>query len=72
MIGILLRILIPFVIAYFFVKIIRNILGISNRNNQINSSRFPWQKRSPKDPDTIDVCPNCGEVITSKHRCASK
>ena len=59
MIGIVLRILLPALAIYFFVRFVRELI---QRN-------ISGSKLDPRADPVIDVCPDCGRVVEKGHRC---
>ena len=55
----LLKFVLPFAIAYLGVKFLRAKLQRLARGEQ----------HEPQHDATIDICPECGEVMTARHVC---
>ena len=54
----LLKIALPLVAAYFGVKLLRTKLQQLGGNEE-----------RPRRAEAIDICPDCGEIMASNHRC---
>lgn len=72
MLGIIFKMLMPFIAFYFVQKLIRQFLfgeQVPGKKGSIFSQRN--KKDGSSDAEIIEICPECGNIIlpSGRHRC---
>ena len=66
MIGIIFRVLLTILIAFYITKIFLKFLAYSKKNNIFKDSN---SKYNINKDNVIDLCPKCGKVLKDHHSC---